>query len=86
MQSRDVQEIEPEHRFRGRVIGLQKTYGFIRNGAKFYFHLSYMKNPNLFTPGLLGQLVEFSFRTPDSRRKNREAFNIEVVEERRPAA
>ena len=86
MQSRELQEIEPERRFRGRVIGLQKTYGFIRNGAKFYFHLSYMKDPNLFTPELLGRLVEFSFRTPESRRQNREAFDIEAVEERRIAA
>ena len=79
MESKAVQNVEQMGRFRGRVINLQKTYGFIRNGAKFYFHSSCLKNPELFTPELLGRSVEFSFRTPESRRQNREAFDIDVL-------
>jgi hypothetical protein len=79
MESRAEQNVEPTCRFRGRVINLQKTYGFIRNGSKFYFHSSCLKKPELFTPELLGRTVEFSSRAPDSRRKNPEAFDIDVL-------
>lgn len=80
MQSRVTQDIEPKARLRGRVVNLQKSYGFIRNGGKFCFHLTGLKDPTLFTPGLLGRMVEFSFRTPESRRQNREAFDIELLQ------